>query len=1443
MTNASKKIFFVLGMHRSGTSAITRALKVFGIELGDSLLPPLSGNNEKGFWEDREFNALNIRILKILGYDWHSLTLLNNRDIEQLIVKGYFIEAADLLKAKCSNGTMFGFKDPRLAKLIPFWRKVVRYCGYESTSVLAIRNPISVVKSLEARDGFDTVKGYLLWLEHTLTALSETNGETRIFIDYDLLMASPEAQLARLSNFFKLEIDQDELQEYTSDFLDESLRHSSFKSDDLALDVHCPPLVAEVYSCLLEIAADKQLPLDCSLQESTRNWLHELHRLNSVLAYIDRLHVQNERTAEVNKSLNAQVESFERSVMERDLCVADLRNKLRLSDEEHMKKICVLESRMGELMRTISERDAHLLKLTNVNEKLCKKVLALDRISSQNEILGNTVEMLRKTVDSLIVDRDAWKNGISILEAAREEMRLDYEMKLRNALVYSDYAKVNTVEEFLAFEGRQFIDCVYLRLLKRLPDVNGYNYYLGRLEAGYTKQHVLAQIVSSPEAKQYNVVINGMKKELLKYRLSFLPLVGFFLRSIDDDKVSLLYANICHIMNHNEISFLELSYKLVLQRSPDQKGLEFYLSQLASGKDKLSVIEQLVESQEAKAIKLDLQVLKYALRRYKQSQLPLVRRSYSQKDQSRSADIQVATQASREGANVYSILLVSYYCPTRAHAGGLRILDIYKLIRDSAPQTRLDLFTYRRPDIDWDYSDIEQIFDNIYCSDTEELTLNSFLLKCSPLPVYDIIDLQFHQSAEHIDDFKRVGNRILFTPMESLAKACLIDLREYLSKPCFIGLTEDAINRLSAIVLSEFAAIPLDSGNITVRQLASRVLHNLAQKLETDKYGKILSDFFNSKITAVEELIFCMKSDNTVCVSKTDASLLRYVTGLSNICAVETAISNIEFNDAFTNLDSLIKPESKNNHILYVAYFGSETNVIALKWFLDNVHPHIRERVKDYKLLVVGRGDLSSFAAYEAVDLVGEVLSIAPHIRNAKVGIAPALGGAGFRGKVNQYAIYGVPCVASSIAANGLAYQDGINICIADDPSAFADRCVKLLVDNQYNKNIGTLARERALAKYSWQAKRNRLAKLYKLSDVSAKSGEVLQLMSLPPSDYALSCADIDKFKQTNTKPKVTVLVPSFNHGKYIGKRIESIFAQTYENFELIVIDDCSEDNSDELILALQATYGFNYMRNAKNSGTPFAAWEKIASIASGDFIWICESDDFAHPSFLETTVNAMLDNPGAVIAYCDSVIVDEQDKAVDHTETYFHEIWRETRWDSCFVNTGIDELVRYQVRGQTVPNMSSALISSTAFKAAFQPIIKKFKLTGDWLFVGWLMSFGGVAFCKQALNHFRRHEVTSRVRVKSAQSQAEFVLTKYLLFKESAQPLSAFAVLMSSDLIRFLYEPASLTEVVRAMFRISVLKSLQLGLKLGASLVQNPPVATEFYRRYQTVRRGCDAN
>ena len=307
----SNKLVVVLGMHRSGTSAITRALRVLGVDLGEKLIPQ-KFDNPKGFWEDEDLTLLDIEMLQAVESDWDSLRPVQPKDDEILHKKGYASRAAQLLYEKTSAVELFGFKDPRIARLLPFWKGVFAQSHLEPRYILVIRHPLSVYKSLAERNGFDAEKSSFLWLEHIVQCLVETVGERCMVVDYDRLMQSPEAELGRMSRELELEIDPDELKIFKEEFLDQGLRHTVYSLEDLLRDPSTPQVVKEIYTEMLSVASATIRLDDSEFRKKIAQWKQELDSLNLVLVWTDKLDskikVLTEETRARQEELKARVE-------------------------------------------------------------------------------------------------------------------------------------------------------------------------------------------------------------------------------------------------------------------------------------------------------------------------------------------------------------------------------------------------------------------------------------------------------------------------------------------------------------------------------------------------------------------------------------------------------------------------------------------------------------------------------------------------------------------------------------------------------------------------------------------------------------------------------------------------------------------------------------------------------------------------------------------------------------------------------------------------------------------------------------------------------------------------------------------------------------------------------------------------------------------------------
>lgn len=179
--------------------------------------------------------------------------------------------------------------------------------------------------------------------------------------------------------------------------------------------------------------------------------------------------------------------------------------------------------------------------------------------------------------------------------------------------------------------------------------------------------------------------------------------------------------------------------------------------------------------------------------------------------------------------------------------------------------------------------------------------------------------------------------------------------------------------------------------------------------------------------------------------------------------------------------------------------------------------------------------------------------------------------------------------------------------------------------------------------------------------------------------------------------PRVTVVIPCYNHGRYLRSRMEGILTQTWTDFEWIFLDDASTDDSREVFEEFRGDPRLaGAVFNEQNSGNLFIQWNEGFRRARGEFIWIAESDDDADPTFLERLVSVLDDNPAVGIAYCQSRMVDEKGSllylGVEHTRDI-----DEHRWTRDYIEKGRRECDEYLARRNTIPNVSACVFRRSA--------------------------------------------------------------------------------------------------------------------------------------------------
>ncbi|WP_202966624.1 glycosyltransferase [Cellvibrio sp. OA-2007] len=418
--NTTKKLVVVIGMHRSGTSTVMNALACLGVSLGDNLLPP-GIDNPKGFFEDKSVNDLNIEMLDVIGQTWFSLSLVSDKDINKLISLGYLEKAITLLNDKTKTTPVFGFKDPRVAKLLKFWKLVFSRMDCDVQYVLCLRHPLSVANSLLQRNQSPVQKGYLLWLSYNLSIITEAQELKLIPLDYDQLMDRPIAHIESLAESLGLSVDMQLADKFANEFLDNELRHSKF--DELALvnDERCPAVVVEAYKLFNQMLTDNnsaKITLLRFYQENKSNldaqfllW-DELEK--SAIEYVYKITNAKELAKQVEertswaKSLEQQVEERTRWAKGLDQEVHELRIKeqnLRRDYDVAQEDIAKFADANRQLTQHVGDLDEQLL---NAAQQLDSQKQKLIHVAGENQELTRQLSEVSSNYTK-IINSHSWK--------------------------------------------------------------------------------------------------------------------------------------------------------------------------------------------------------------------------------------------------------------------------------------------------------------------------------------------------------------------------------------------------------------------------------------------------------------------------------------------------------------------------------------------------------------------------------------------------------------------------------------------------------------------------------------------------------------------------------------------------------------------------------------------------------------------------------------------------------------------------------------------------------------------------------------------------------------------------------------------------------------------------------------------------------------------------
>ncbi|MER9406670.1 hypothetical protein NKI36_21790 [Mesorhizobium caraganae] len=397
---ARRTCIMVLGMHRSGTSALTRAISLLGAELPKDLLGA-NPTNPTGHWEPLKLIELHDQMLAEAGSRWDDWRSFDLGDLSKARAQFYRVEIARLIDEEYGDASLLVLKEPRISRFVPLYASIFKSMKIDVQYVLASRNPLAVVASLGKRDRSTPGFGALLWLRHELEAERSTRGAPRVFVSYEAMMRSWRPTLdkitAALSAAWPRAVEEaaSEIDAYISS----DYQHHTASDGALFADERIAGWVKDTYSAL------KALETDASQAEA--------------MAVLDRVKTEFDAVAPIFG------EAFFPELQARQQILAETIGVLQRAVEEHA-------ANAAQLARELQQRDADIAGFpprvaehaTNLEKDLAEATAREAQLSERLSDVARLVEIRTLDLEKSQAEASLREADLAV-RADREAARAD----------------------------------------------------------------------------------------------------------------------------------------------------------------------------------------------------------------------------------------------------------------------------------------------------------------------------------------------------------------------------------------------------------------------------------------------------------------------------------------------------------------------------------------------------------------------------------------------------------------------------------------------------------------------------------------------------------------------------------------------------------------------------------------------------------------------------------------------------------------------------------------------------------------------------------------------------------------------------------------------------------------------------------------------------------
>lgn len=312
---------------------------------------------------------------------------------------------------------------------------------------------------------------------------------------------------------------------------------------------------------------------------------------------------------------------------------------------------------------------------------------------------------------------------------------------------------------------------------------------------------------------------------------------------------------------------------------------------------------------------------------------------------------------------------------------------------------------------------------------------------------------------------------------------------------------------------------------------------------ELQKSGQLHSNAMNTRKL---ELDIMRRADAAIVLSPVEYEIIR---------EIDTSI-NLFLMPFFREIPGKTASFSQRQNIVFIGGFNHWPNQDAIGYFVEEIWPRVRERLTDIELLIIGSNPTEEIKrmgnADDRIQVIGYVKDLSEYFNSCKLTVAPLRVGSGIKGKVATSSGYGVPCVASSVAAEGMGFTENEDILIADDPYRYTEHIIHLYTDEKLWNVLSENALQVMYRQYSPAAGKVRLEGILRaLSGKKNLPSAIDSLLEPAANSFWISTHES---MEDDGRTRVIVELPSFDKGGMEKVVLDSVLAFNKRKYSILIV-------------------------------------------------------------------------------------------------------------------------------------------------------------------------------------------------------------------------------------------------------------------------------------------------